>query len=440
MADASSRRAEDAATRAFGWTVSVRAVIVFWVMLTTVGARETGGARDAGTHARAFEFVESVWPLAVASSAVYGVVGGVCGRSAATVAAAALACVSHGALWTAGVILGAIAPSVIFARAVRGATFSLGRRRAMVFVAGVVAFLVVDEIERNWSLDPTDGILNATTFNAHRALRYDVLRLISFGMDCVEDAATPTLGRAVRYVLYPPTRQVGPFLFYRQFERRRCRGRERFAYVARELVDCFAWYLMLDAATRTFYSPTRGPTTDDLVSRLVYAWTHATALWAGPTVVFNLSHALAVLEGETPSRDVSFPWTRAATSFHSFWRHFHVSLHEHYVRYVHHNLGANLGSIVVVMAFSLLFHGLKQREWWIFFALNTAGVCFERVARRALPTVDPHPLASAAYQTALFALFSKYASGVRVDAPFIAVNLLIFCRLRARDGPVDACA
>jgi len=228
------------------------------------------------------------------------------------------------------------------------------------------------------------------------------------------------------------------FLFYRHFERQRCRVRERFAYVAFEIVDCFSWYLMLDVATRTFYSPTHG-TKDDFVSRMVYAWTHATALWAGPTVVFNLSHALAVLEGETPSRDVSVPWTRSATSFHSFWRNFHVSLHEHYVHYVHRNLGANFGSVIVVMAFSLLFHGLKQREWWMFFALNTAGMCFERVARHVLPSTDPHPLARAAYQAALFVLFSKYASGVRIDAPFIAVNFLIFCRLRADDRlPVDA--
>ena len=50
---------------------------------------------------------------------------------------------------------------------------------------------------------------------------------------------------------------------------------------------------------------------------------------------FNFHHALAVFEGQVVARDVFEFWTSSATSFTSFWRRFHVSLHDMFVTYIH---------------------------------------------------------------------------------------------------------
>ena len=157
--------------------------------------------------------------------------------------------------------------------------------------------------------------MGRTSFTAHRAFRYDALRLMSYSVDCALGHGEICFARCVRYVLYPSLRQCGPFLFYRDFETKRCDGggfRGRASYAALEMMDSLAWYAFLRFARRTLSSPVdEGLGT---ARKLALAWTHTTAVWAGPTLVFNFHHALAVFEGQVVARDVFEFWTSSATS------------------------------------------------------------------------------------------------------------------------------
>ena len=272
--------------------------------------------------------------------------------------------------------------------------------------------------------------MGRTSFTAHRAFRYDALRLMSYSVDCALGHGEICFARCVRYVLYPSLRQCGPFLFYRDFETKRCDGgdfRGRLSYAALEMMDSLAWYAFLRFARRTLSSPVdEGLGT---ARKLALAWTHTTAVWAGPTLVFNFHHALAVFEGQVVARDVFEFWTSSATSFTSFWRRFHVSLHDMFVTYIHRPLGSNIVSIIVVMAFSLLFHGLSDSHWVAFFAVNTAGVCAERVVN--LPGRVSRTWTTALYQTCLFALFLACTTPIDViDRRFTLANFCIFFAAR----------
>ena len=174
----------------------------------------------------------------VASTAAY-VGAGRRGRRAATAMAIAVAMMAHGARWTIGV-LAFVCAFYAFAVAVRAAPFSARRKRTYVWVACVLAYLVLDELESEPGDVARVGIMNATTFNCYRACRFDLLRVMCFGVECVEESATPDLGKFVRYVLYPPLRAKGPFCFYREFERHQCdHDRRRWLYAV--LGDFLTW-------------------------------------------------------------------------------------------------------------------------------------------------------------------------------------------------------
>jgi D-alanyl-lipoteichoic acid acyltransferase DltB (MBOAT superfamily) len=300
-----------------------------------------------------------------------------------------------------------------------------------VWVAVVAAYLVVDELESDPGRFLRSGTMNATTFNACRAARYDLLRVMCFGIEAVEELATPDAGSFVRYVLYPPLRQKGPFCFYKEFERHRCdHNRRRFAYAALEIVDAMVWYVLLDFAHRTYYDPFADVARASLFEKIAHAWTHTTAMWAGPTLIFNLSHALAVVDGQVVIRDVSVHWLQSGTSFGMFWRKFHCSLHEAFVRLLYRPLGSSLLSVVVVMAFSLLFHGLKSKAWFVFFGANTAGVVFERCFQRFQSS---DRVAVTLYQTALFMLFTRCTTNIPIDVKYFAANFALFWWMRRAD-------
>ena len=162
-------------------------------------------------HARVFEYVEG-GPLAweAVSTAAY-VGAGRRGRRAATAMAVAVATMAHGARWTIGVV-GFVCAFYAFAVAVRAAPFSARRKRTYVWVACVLAYLVLDELESEPGEVARVGRMNATTFNCYRACRFDLLRVMCFGVECVEETATPDLGKFVRYVLYPAAASEGTFL------------------------------------------------------------------------------------------------------------------------------------------------------------------------------------------------------------------------------------
>lgn len=423
----------------FGWTTSLRTIalcVAFGVVFgEDRGRGEARGRaeRTHGTHRRCFEFVEVVAPVTVISSLFYAVSKRMSKRLA-TVTCIVVGFATHGVWCTIGLVA-VVTAFALSCEVARSATYSVKRKRAYVFVVSVILFIVIDELERS-ATSPTvaTGIMR-TTFNAYRAFRYDVLRMLSYGIDVVEGVAAPSLGVALRYVMYPPLRQCGPIVFYREFERHTCAGdKRRFGYALRELADCFAWYAMLDYATRTYYSSMMAPD-DGLFTNMVHAWTHTTAIWASPTIIFNFNHALAVFDGQVSPRDVSVPWTSSGTSFTNFWRTFHTSLHELYVHYIHRPFGSNTLSVVIVMGFSLLFHGIRDTAWWVFFIVNCVGVVIERTFTDRYPAAFEgfSPISMAMYQAFLFAIFTACSGG---DARMshrnasLPLNVLIFWSLQ----------
>jgi D-alanyl-lipoteichoic acid acyltransferase DltB (MBOAT superfamily) len=333
----------------------------------------------------------------------------------------------------------------------------MARKRVYVVTAVVCAYVLVEALERRRE----EGSWNGTTFDGYRAARYDVVRALSYGVDVVEDGVDEnsedgegihreigdtSFARCVRYIFYPPLRQVGPVVFYRDFERRRCDDDfERFSYAAREIIDSFAWFALISYAGATFYDPSHPPLYPSHASvfeAVAYAWTRATVIWAAPTIIFNLAHSTAVVDGQIVPRDVSLTWPSSATSFTRFWRNFHVSLHHFYVFYVHRRFGPTAASACACMAMSLLFHGIREPAWWMFFIVNTVGVVFERNFRRfaalAWTCQIDHPLthaACAAYQCALFTLFVGVAApSIRQDSTFIGINFCVMAFLRRRRG------
>jgi len=400
-------------------------------------ARMRAGGRARG---RAEEYVEVCAPFEAAMTVVYVLAGRVdeawfdrSRRWMRTTACVAIAALAHGVYWTIGVLVTSWMFHLVAAWT-RGTTWSAGRRTAVCVASASAALAAGERLELAGvggarGIMGSSGFMSRTTFNAHRAFRYDALRLMSYAIDCALGQGEMCFARCVRYVFYPCLRQCGPFLLYRDFETKRCDDdSRRTSYAAMEMMDSLAWYAFLHFARRTLSTPVNG----GLAGKITHAWTHTTAVWAGPTLVFNFHHALAVFEGQVVARDVFEFWTSSATSFTSFWRRFHVSLHDMFVTYIHRPLGSNLLSMFVVMSFSLLFHGLSASHWVAFFTVNTAGVCAERVVKSHLSRRTWRtPWTTALYQTCLFALFLACTSPIDVyDWSFTLANFSLFATAR----------
>ena len=168
-------------------------------------ARMRAGGRARG---RAEEYVEVCAPFEAAMTVVYVLAGRVdeawfdrSRRWMRTTACVAIAALAHGVYWTIGVLVTSWMFHLVAAWT-RGTTWSAGRRTAVCVASASAALAAGERLELAGvggarGIMGSSGFMSRTTFNAHRAFRYDVLRLISFGVDCVEDAATPTVGRAV---------------------------------------------------------------------------------------------------------------------------------------------------------------------------------------------------------------------------------------------------
>jgi len=301
------------------------------------------------------------------------------------------------------------------------------QRRAGAFAGVCVAFIVIDALERRraWR---ASGRLNATTFNVFKAARYDALRLWSYGL---EGAGDESMFKVLRYVFYPPLRVSGPLLRFREFERHRNRSMWRLVTSCVEIVDACAWLAMSRLASGSYYGAYDIDTINSsALHAVLFAWTHTTMIWMSSMVVFTIPHALALIEGQVSTRDVALDWRSAGTSFSHFWRTFHASLNEAFVAYIYDPLGASTCAMFAVMAFSFLFHGFDV-AWVKFFAINAAGLAFERALKsyhtsRVVPT--------AAYQTALFMLFTRCTMPIAITPAFCAINFLLFWYFHRRDA------
>ena len=440
-----------------GWTVSPGCFLAFVAFVARDAMRWSTGddvvVVDASSFdlggSRMMEWVEGAFWTYGAATVGTRIGEIVLGDVGATVMSCVCVAVVHGKAF-ACVACGFVVCFARLVKATREAPFSIARKRAVVFLVVIVTFVVIDAAETMKCFGGCDGVLSAGTFTRWRASRYDALRLLSFGIDSVadaEDAETPfSIGRCLRYVFYPPCRQVGPVVMYRDFKRRSgvARTWAGKAYAIRELLDCLAWYSMTRVAYATFYHPLNPPSypnRDGFIDAVVFTWTHATALWAQSAIVYNSAHALCVLDGAFAVRDVSQFWTTSATSFTHFWRHFHVSLHEYFLVYVHRPTRGTWVSVTFAFAFSILFHGASSAQWRGFFAIQTFGVLAERAIRRRFDGDGTRRFfLRDAYQAVLMCLFTAGAvPTVRLDARvFVAyfIALAFVQRLTLdRDAP-----
>jgi D-alanyl-lipoteichoic acid acyltransferase DltB (MBOAT superfamily) len=308
------------------------------------------------------------------------------------------------------------------------------KRRAFAFAFACVAFVAIDALERHaWgAVFTATGRLNATTFNAYKAARYDALRLWSYCAEAEDDAS---MLKVLRYVFYPPLRVSGPLLRFREFERHRNRSAWRVVASVVEIIDACAWLAMFRLASATYYGAYDAATINaSALHAVLFAWTHTTVIWMSSFVVFTVPHALALMDGQVATRDVTLDWRAAGTSFSHFWRTFHASLNEAFVAYIYDPLGSGVLATCAVMAFSLLFHGF-QLAWVKFFAINTAGLLFERALKSYRTS---RVILTAAYQTILFMLFTFCTMPIAITPAYFAINFLLFWYFHRRHAETQA--
>jgi D-alanyl-lipoteichoic acid acyltransferase DltB (MBOAT superfamily) len=111
-----------------------------------------------------------------------------------------------------------------------------------------------------------------------------------------------------------------------------------------------------------------------------------TVAWATSHVVFGVPWAVSTYVDdirETPC-DVPAFWTASASSFRRHWSAFHVSLSSFYFARMYAPLGSGHVGVVVVVAFSTLFHGFET-GWLVWGAVNAAGLTIERLIDDSYP-------------------------------------------------------
>ena len=112
-------------------------------------------------------------------------------------------------------------------------------------------------------------------------------------------------------------------------------------------------------------------TVDEGATRVAHALAFLTVAWATSHVVFGVPWAVSTyVDGifDTPC-DVPAFWTSSASSFRRHWSAFHVSLSSFYFATMYAPLGSGHVGVVVVVAFSTLFHGFETR-WLVWGAVR----------------------------------------------------------------------
>ena len=272
------------------------------------------------------------------------------------------------------------------------------------------------------------GCLGNTTFDGYRAARYCALRALSCALDAAErndedededkhEDDADSLDVVVAYVLHPATYQAGPLVPFDTFRRWRFRasavrdgGARAFASESRpfafaiRIVAIFAWCATCEILVRIGYAPSatfRGARffadadaaarfEEGLLpfglARVAHALAFLTVSWATSHVVFGVPWAVSTYVDdirETPC-DVPAFWTASASSFRRHWSAFHVSLSSFYFARMYAPLGSGHVGVVVVVAFSTLFHGFET-GWLVWGAVNAAGLTIERLIDDSYP-------------------------------------------------------
>lgn len=271
------------------------------------------------------------------------------------------------------------------------------------------------------------GCLGNTTFDGYRAARYCALRALSCALDAAErndkdkdkdQDDADSLDVVVAYVLHPATYQAGPLVPFDAFRRSRFRASSSlrddgarafvsesrpFAFAIR-IVAIVSWCATCALLVRIGYAPSatfhgaRFFADADAaarfeegllpfgLARVAHALAFLTVSWATSHVVFGVPWAVSTYVDdirETPC-DVPAFWTASASSFRRHWSAFHVSLSSFYFARMYAPLGSGHVGVVVVVAFSTLFHGFET-GWLVWGAVNAAGLTIERLIDDSYP-------------------------------------------------------
>ena len=388
------------------------------------------------THARLAEWIRVVFPFQLVVAAAIATLRRVDAtdlnptrrhRRAARFAVAHVV-LSHG-VPTAAALLAAIVAHRAFLRLAGEPATTTKTKRILAWVACVAHLSALNMLEpaarrRRWRFGPSRpfsspfafairGCLGNTTFDGYRAARYCALRALSSALDAAEtvrdenDADANSLDAVVAYVLHPATYQAGPLVPFATFRRERLRegvrGPRPFAFGIR-IVAIVAWCATCALLTRIGYVPAatfhgaRFFADDEAaaafeerllpfgLTRVAHALAFLTVAWATSHVVFGVPWAVSTyVDGifDTPC-DVPAFWTSSASSFRRHWSAFHVSLSSFYFATMYAPLGSGHVGIVVVIAFSTLFHGFETR-WLVWGAVNAAGLTIERLIDDSYP-------------------------------------------------------
>jgi len=240
-----------------------------------------------------------------------------------------------------------------------------------------------------------EGLLGSTSFTANRALRYHVLRLLSYALE-YGDAEEGEDGLALfaAYAFYAPLYLAGPVMGFAQFAAAHRGGPSlapRLGPALGRLLWPIAALFAFELASQSLYYPAAvlrpalGASAPQLgiADYAVVSFLFLTATWLCSALVFALPRLLAELAGVPAPNDTPRFWAAAARSARSFWASFHTSLFAFFCKHVHAPLGGGGGATIAVVALSTFIHGFHA-HWLAWGILNGVALgCERRLARCA---------------------------------------------------------
>ncbi|XP_059621371.1 protein-cysteine N-palmitoyltransferase Rasp [Phlebotomus argentipes] len=217
------------------------------------------------------------------------------------------------------------------------------------------------------------------TFEIYIAFAWNLLRCISFGIDCIENRATGrdkdelySLKAFLGYVFYFPTLHLGPTIVYSRFKRSLTEeytelDTGKILIFFRDITRTIFWMLFLEAAQHFFYVNNL-QTNEKIVAQLDSWALYGFGCLMGQlfhikyVVEYGISTAFARLDGIDPPRKPKCIYRIHLYS--EMWKNFDHGLYEFLFRYIYSELSEKSSSTVkklmasfVTFVFIYFWHG-----------------------------------------------------------------------------------